>query len=293
VRFLFSEPVGVVSLTFDPPAGSLNLMDQVDGKSAGETVTVHLETPYPAGTKVTVDIVARNEDGNTLEAVLAFSAFNDHVPVFQINELRTETSKPRVEFIELKMLSAGNLAGVRLFIASNGTDKPVYELPAVEVGKGEYVLIHPRTPDYIKGIDELGNNLALSTADDAKAQADCPQDVRDLWLPENKEVLRKSDAVYLMDQMDNVIDAVVFCDKTKEAEKWGGNPHFLNAMEMLTDSGAWVGTVGEPNIDDVFDSNGTSPTNTISRRENAGDTNTATDWYKSGTSKASPGKPNG
>jgi hypothetical protein len=94
-----------------------------------------------------------------------------------------------------------------------------------------------------------------------------------------------------MDQTDTVIDAVVFCDKAKEAEKWGGNPNFINAMEILAASGAWIGAI-DAGIAGTFDSGGTSPTNTISRRENSGDTNAAQDWYKSGTGKASPGKAN-
>jgi hypothetical protein len=279
---LFSEPVSVVSLTLDPPT---ELTDTADG----ETVIVRFGTPYAAGTRVTVDIVVCDGEGDTLEALLTFTAFNDHLPVFQMTELRTELAKPRVEFIELKMLSAGNLAGVRLFIASNGTGQPVYEFPAVEVAAGEYVLIHPRTPDYISGVDETGDDLALSASDDAKAQADCPRDVRDLWFPDNKEILRKSDAVYFMDQADKVLDAVVFCDKAKEREKWGGNPNFINAMELLAAAGAWEGGTG---IDGALDSSGTSPTNTLCRRESSSDTNTADDWYKSGTGKASPGKAN-
>jgi hypothetical protein len=281
VQFLFSEPVSVVSIVFDPPTGLTNSAD-------GETVNIHLDAPYIVGTKVTVDILVRNENGDTLEAVLSFSVFNGRVPAFRINELRTEMSKPRVEFIELKMLSDGNLAGVRLFAASNGTDTPIYEMPAVEVSKGEFVLVHLRTPDYINGVDELGDDLTLSTADDPKAQADCPQNMRDLWLPGSKEILRKSDAVYFMDQMDTIIDAVVFCDKLKEGEKWSINPNFINAMDILTGSGVWTGD----GIDGAFDSGGTSPTNTISRHENSDDTNTAKDWYKSGTGKASPGKAN-
>jgi hypothetical protein len=283
VNFLFSEPVSVVSVIFDPPTGVLDSSD-------GETVSIRFETPYAVGTKVTADILVRNGEGSTLEAVLTFIAFNDSIPVFQITEMRTEMSKPRVEFIELKVLSAGNLAGVRLFIASNGTDQPVYEFPLVDVSAGEYVVLHPRNPDYINCVDEIGDDLALSTADDAKAQADCPQNARDLWFADNKEALRKSDAVYFMDQMDNIIDAVVFCDKAKETEKWGGNPNFISAMEILTAAGAWDG--GNSGIDGVFDSSGTSPTNTICRRENDADTNTAGDWYKCGTGKASPGKAN-
>jgi hypothetical protein len=290
VQFLFSEPVDVVALTFDPP---VVLADSADG----ETVNIRFDTPYTAGTRVTADILVRNGNGSTLEAVLTFSAFNDRVPAFQINELRTEMSKPRVEFIELKMLSDGNLAGVQLFAASNGTDAPVYELPAAEVNAGEYVLVHMRTPDYINGVDELGEDLSLSTADDAKAQADCPRDVRDLWLPGNKEVLRKSDAVYFTDQTGMVIDAVVFCDKAKELEKWGGNPYFMSAMDTLSVSGDWTGEA-DGSIADTFDSSGTTPTNTISRREGGNgheggnDTNAAQDWYKSGSGKASPGKAN-
>jgi hypothetical protein len=281
VQFLFSEPVNVVSLMFDPPVDSAD-------SAEGDTVSVQFGTPYAAGTKVSVDILVQNADGNTLEAVLTFNAFNDHVPTFLINELRTEMTKPRIEFIELRMLSAGNLAGVRLFVASSGTAMPVYDMPSVEVVEGEYVLVHLRVPDYINAVDELEGNLALSTADDAKAQIDCPLDVRDLWIPDNKKIVHKSDAVYFMDQTDNIIDAIVFCDKAKDVDKWGSNPNFLSAMDTLTASEAWTGS----DIDGAFDSSGTTTTNTIVRNKDDSDTNTAQDWYKSGSGKASPGKEN-
>jgi hypothetical protein len=284
MRFTFSEPVTLQTIAFAPEAVVQETLD-------GDTVVVRFESPYEIGTEVTADLLVCNTAGGTLEAVFTFGAFNDRMPEFLITELRTELSKPRVEFIELYMTTGGNLAGARLFVASNGIKLPVYEFPAVEVREGEYVLLHMRSPDYINAVNEAGEDLAAVTSDDKKVQADCPPTVRDLWLPVNKEVLRKSDVVYVTGQTGRVIDAAAFCDKVKEAGKWDANPAFEEALSFLVEAGAWM-VEGGGGIESVFDSNGTTATRTICRREAAGDTNTAQDWYKSATSKASPGKAN-
>ena len=154
-------------------------------------------------------------------------------------------------------------------------------------------MLHLRSPDYINAVDELGDDLTLSTSEEAKAQVDCPRDARDLWLPSNKELLRKSDGVFLRDQRDTIIDAVLFYDKKKDIEKWDTNTTMHNAQALLGEAVAWtdVGPDGTPSLDAFFN-NQSSPTNTLCRREGEPDTNSLADWYLCGSSKASPGKPN-
>ena len=283
----FSEPVTVVSLAFDL---ELTVEESV---VTGAEVAIRFAEPLAIGQKVTADIVVQNAAGSTLEAIVPFTAFNNRVPELLINEVRTESQKPRVEYIEFKTSTAGNLAGIRLFVASCGTELPIYEFPPVEAAAGEYIVLHLRSPDYINAVDELGDDLTLSTSEEAKAQVDCPRDARDLWLPSNKELLRKSDGVFLRDQRDTIIDAVLFYDKKKDIEKWDTNTTMHNAQALLGEAVAWtdVGPDGTPSLDAFFN-NQSSPTNTLCRREGEPDTNSLADWYLCGSSKASPGKPN-
>jgi hypothetical protein len=289
LRLEFSEPVTVVSLSFD-----IELTVE-ETAVLGTEVSIRFAESLSIGQRVTADIVVQNAAGSTLEAIVPFTAFNNRVPEMLINEVRSEASAPRLEFIEFKTTTAGNLAGIRLFAASNGIEMPIYEFPPVEVAADEYVVLHIRSPDYINTVDELGDDLSLSTSDDPKAQADCPRDARDLWVPSNKELLRKSDGVFLRDQRDTIIDAVMFYDKKKETDKWKNNPgsNMQKALALFEEAGAWAGTLtGQPeDLAALFD-NQSSATNTLCRKESEPDTNSIADWYLCGSSKASPGKPN-
>jgi alcohol dehydrogenase class IV len=72
---------------------------------------------------VSTDILVEDKNKNTLNVLISFRTRNDRMPEVVINEIRTAYSNPRVEFIELKTTSAGNLGGMRLFAAyENGND---------------------------------------------------------------------------------------------------------------------------------------------------------------------------
>ena len=200
------------------------------------------------------------------------------VPSLQINELRTEIgSNSRAEFIEFKMLSTGNLAGLRVFIASNYKNPLVYEFLPVRVKEGEYVVLHLRTLSE-ECRDEYGKDLSKSGG------ADSSPTVRDFWISGNAELLRKSDAIYITDQDDHVLDAVVILDKTDEAEwpKLSNYDFFSPVIEFLFNNDAWKsadGTISSPADAVDISGIGSAITRSVSRDETAEDTNTAADWY--------------
>ena len=79
------------------------------------------------------------------------------------------------------------------------------------------------------------------------------------------------------------------------AAQWWEKDYFTDAAEFLFKKGAWLSAHGKiPGPADAVDTSGikTAATRSISRIEAADDTNTAADWYISGTGKASPGQPN-
>jgi len=138
MAFGFSQPVRVVSLHFNPTL-------TVSSVGEGSEVTVTFNGTLAEGMKVTADLLVEDSVGNTLNVIVPFRARNDRMPPLVFNELRTEYSKPKVEFVEFLAKGAGNLGALRLFIASHSLSIPAYEFPPAEVKAGEYIVLHLRT----------------------------------------------------------------------------------------------------------------------------------------------------
>jgi len=213
-------------------------------------------------------------------------------PELLINELRTqyEGSSLRAEYIEFKIKNACNLDGVRVFIASNYSEPLVYEFLPVNVKKNEYILLHLRTLED-SCVDEYGSNLNESGGTDSSPA------VRDFWVPTNKELLRKTDIVYVLDKDGNVLDAVMFAEDTT-AESWpklSRQDCFTPAAEFLFNMGAWLSS-GEtiPCPSDAVNTSviKSSVVRSISRNERVEDTNTAADWYVTESGDITPGRVN-
>jgi hypothetical protein len=276
IDFQFSLPVEVSSLFFDPAL-------DVKSVTGGVTVQVFLNRPAAEGQRITANILVEDEKGNTLDVLIPFRARNARLPSFIITEIRTDYSKPKVEFVEIKTHGSGNLGALRLFSASISMDTPIWEFPPVEVGANEYIVIHLRSIE--EGIvNEITTNLAASGGTEAAATA------RDFWVPEAKKLLHKTGGVFFMDQDDRIVDGVLFCEDETE---WAKKEYMRPAAELLSSQGAWVGTGGGlPGPLDTVASKGATATRSISRWETAPDSNSKADWYITATSKASPGMPN-
>jgi len=277
IDFEFSLPVKVTSLHFSPDI-------QPDSIENGSTVRISFSGGPGPGERMTVDLLAEDDNGNTINVLVPFRTRNDRLPPLLITELRTETSKPRYEFIELKTLEAGNLGALRVYVAGNYKAPLIYEFPSVEVLKGEYITLHLRTTD-VNNRDELGRNLGESGGTDSSPTA------RDLWIPGSTKLLHKTDAVYLLDQDDSVVDAVMLSEK---ADPWWNKVYFAETAEFLFNADAWKSPdnkICDPSK--AVQSASTTATRTICRDETPGkDSGTAADWYITVNSGSTPGKPN-
>ena len=278
IEFQFSKPVTIVSVLFNPPV-------EVEAFDEGAVIRVQLAAGLKPGEKLTADLLAKDEKGNTVNVLVPFRTRNDRIPALVINELRTEYSKPKAEFIEFKILEDGNLAALRVFIAGNNKTPMVYEFSSVEVLANEFVLLHLRTMEETS-CDEYGSDL------DESGGADAVSGVRDFWVPDTVKLLRKTDIVYVLNQDDEVIDAVMLSENT---DTWWNKDYLADASNFLYEKGAWKssdGKIAGPK-DAVNTLNiKTAMTRSVSRDETVSDTNTAADWYITATSGISPGKPN-
>jgi hypothetical protein len=277
INILFSKPVKITSLFFSPEL----IVDKVED---GDTVRVIFSGGPGPGEKLIADILAKDNSGNTINVLVPFLTRNNRIPPLVINELRTETAKPRYEFIEFKTLKAGNMGALRVFIAGNYKAPMVYEFPPVEVAAGEYITLHLRTTEE-NSRDELGSNLAESGSTDSSPIA------RDLWIPGSTKLLHKTDAVYLLDQDDRVVTAVMISEKD---DAWWNKDYFAEAAELLFNAGAWKNPDGSMcGPSGAVSSAGTTATRTICRDETLkANSGTAADWYITATSSDTPGKPN-
>jgi len=277
INFRFSQPVKVMSLHFSPAL----TLGEVEN---GSTIRVTFSDKLGPGERLTADLLAEDANGNTINVLVPFLTRNNRIPPLLINEIRTEYSKPRCEFIEMKTLQAGNLGALRMFIAGNYKAPMVYEFPPVEVAAGEYITLHLRTTEETNR-DELGSNLEASGGSDSSPTA------RDLWIPDSTKMLHKTDVIYLLDQDDRVVDSVLL---SESADPWWGKDYFAEAAELLFKAGAWKNPDGKIcSPADAVSSIGTTLTRTICRDETLKQSSgTAADWYIAANSSATPGKPN-
>lgn len=279
IAFRFSLPVAVSSLRFEPDLA-------VDSVGEGELVTVTLREPLSGGERFVADILVADEEGNTLNVLAPFRSRNDEMPSLVINEIRTEYSKPRVEFVELKTLTAGNLGGIRLFLAQTGTEEPFYEFPPARAAAGEYIVLHLRSLD-----PDSVNETADTGATPYTKENEAWPEARDFWIPDTKKHLaKKAGMVYLLDQDDGVLDALLW---SESADPWWADEKLAAGAEFLFSKGAWANSRGEiPGPADALSSAYTTATRSISRDEAAPDTNGPADWYITAASSATPGKKN-
>jgi hypothetical protein len=274
LEFHFSRAVSARRLDFDP-ASDTELLDE------GERVRVRFESALPGGSRISADILVEDEDGNTLEVLIPFRTRNDFLPALVINEIRTEYSNPRCEFVEIKTSTPGNLGALKVITAMQA--EPVYEFSPVEVSAGEYIVLHFRKLDSAS-LDETGGDLGASPGHEAGG-------ARDFWIPGSAKLLRKTDGIALVDQDGRVLDGIIF---SETSEPWWAKEEMVRFAEFLNDAGAWRPAGSPPLISpaEAFSSRGTTATRTLCRDETKADDNGPEDWYIAATSQATPGTAN-
>jgi len=276
ITFEFSREVRVTSLSLIPDIAVASIEN-------GSTVKVTLNENTEPGMQITADLLAEDEHKNTINVLIPFRARNNRMPKLVINEVRTEYSNPRVEFIEFKIETSGNLGAMRVFTAGGSQKPSIYEFSPVEVKKDEYVVLHLRNREE-ECRDEYTDNLAESGGTDSSANA------RDFWIPGTVKRINKTGVIYLLDQDDHVLDAIMFSEKP---DTWWTKDYLAEAAEFLYSKGAWKsksGNICSPA--DALNSAGTTATRTICRDETIENSGTAANWYIVAASNATPGGKN-
>jgi hypothetical protein len=211
--------------------------------------------------------------------------------VLQINELRTEFSNAvnNVEYIEFKVTKSGSMEGLYLYsVMNNAQDIFMYIFPEIDVEEGEYITLHLRTLDKKNSCDELRDDLTISGGYES-----CPT-ARDLWVTGNDKLLYKSGIVYIQDNKDRIMDAIIMDEKP--GATWNSYPAFYaDLTERLFKEGMWKSPEGnKPKPKDSVNTStiGSSVYKSVSRYESRENTHSANDWYITVAGFFTPGLPN-
>lgn len=277
----FSAPVRVTGSRVFSPSLADEGVPVYSGDEASSTVLFSLPEGLVPGEKASLTGFVEDGRGNSLGFIAPFIVFNERVPAMRINEVRTAYSKPKVEFVEILVLSDGNVAGAELGNAAN-EKVPSYTFPSAEVRAGEYIVIHFRAieeglVDELSSLDESGGTEALGTA-------------RDLWDNQDRAPLKATNVLTLRARpLGPILDALLLCES--RYEDWPTDELRRAAAEAAS-SGAWGpdGSVASAVSTDVPKK--MTLTRTCGRDADSRDTGTAADWRVCADRKATPGSLN-
>ena len=210
----------------------------------GCTITCCAADSYEVGKSYEIFGTVEDKAGNSLTYCVPFSGFNSRVPKLIMTEVQIKYAKGsdkgktiyRGEFVELLALSDGNLAGLELEGGADGEAKK-YVFPAVEVTKGEVLLLHLRTVG--DGcFNETDDNLNAATAPHSAKQ------IRDLWSENTGARFNDdSDILILKDSISGtLLDAFMYA--TEDAAEWKKGPAAL--VKLVAESGIYEsGSINE------------------------------------------------
>lgn len=236
IRLVFSKKVSVAHLSLTPAVeiDSVSYGNPDDEQCCADVV---FSSSLEIGCAYALYGEATDDSGNSLTFSVPFTGYNAEIPGIEIVRMRIKyqgeskgNGKFYNEFVEVRALTEGNLAGLELFSVGDGECKK-YVFPAVRVTKGEIVAVHMRSAG--SGcIDELTDDLNLSSAFDSV------DGVRDLWSENTTSCLNDSaDIVVLRNSFDGSLVDIVPYAKTGTAQ-WKTDA-FVSALETAVEKELW------------------------------------------------------
>jgi len=229
-------------------------------------VLLSLKENMETGKKYELYGNVKDSIGNSLTFCIPFIGYNGRIPGLLMTEIQSETVSGqkklekengtyRTEFIEFLVLSDGNLAGLEICSAYDGSEKS-FALPPLEVKCGEIFVVHFRN----KGngcVNEKDDNLALAFGIYTNP------DVRDLWSEQTETALgNKTDVILVRNIADGkVIDAFFYV--AEGIEEWP------KGMGDFAEAAVDFGIYDSAGVEEAFVTSDLSASRTIARKNAA------------------------
>ncbi len=283
VAMEFDEPVHLLELSIDP------VVEITESRWWDGALELTGRPAFLPGREYWIDARVADESGNVSSILASVYGLNEHVPDIRISEFVCEGSAAHPDWIELEVLTDGNVGGMCLYEGSPGSWDSRVILPPLDVGGGDYIVVHCKPEGLPEEVDEL-TTPSESGGNDASPAA------WDVWVPEGDGIPNSTGAITLCSYPRGpIVDAVLYTTKKYDvsSDKRGfGLTSQLAMFEEVVALGGWEIT-GEFVIpEDGVDPENSTATRSICRTPGAPDTGTAADWHITPTGGASPGSQN-
>ena len=221
--------------------------------------------------------------GNRTRFLLEFVGWNDRAPPLRLSEAQcgknASKTRPHRDFVELEALADGNIGGEELSWASSAKSAS-YRFPAVELRKGDFVVVHLAPEGLPEEVDELGADLSASGGADSSPTG------RDLWcsalpLPDESGAIALS-----LRPGAAPIDGLFYAADGKSGALSAGG--LASLVSALASAGAWPLAGAMPAWEDAFRWK-SSTAKSICR---SGPASGPEAWYVAAAGGQSPGLPN-
>ena len=258
-------------------------------RADGSSLVVALSTSQRIGEHYTLSASVEDEHRNSTSIVTSFYGFNDDLPSVIINQFITQGSSTHPDLVELRVLEAGNTAGMCLYegMPSNWDDRIV--LPPIRVSTNDFVLVHFKPEGVPEEVDEVA-------ATDLSGGLDASATAYDLWVDGGTGLSGNNGVLSLFScPGGDILDAVVYSNRTADSDTayggFGSLDVYARVLE-LEKSGQWEHSAEHITPEDAVDPEDSTATRSICRASDGSDTNSRGDWHITPTSGSTFGETN-
>lgn len=281
----FSEEIKVnqENIFIDPSIGALSITVE------GEKMEIYFKQTMEPGSLFKIEITVSDLTGNSLTILSDFYGFNSNIPEIVINEFTTQGSSRNPDKVELRVLTAGNTAGMCIFegIDSNWRHRKI--LPPIDVNRDDYIIIHFKPQGIVDEIDE-------TVSKDISGGLNVHPDAWDLWVNGGTGISGNNGTITLFtNPAGKIIDGVLYSNRTSvsdEKYRGFGSKAVMNRADRLFELGKWTATDEFIAPEDAINPEDSTATRSICRKIIFTDTNTKKDWHIVPTSTSSFGEVN-
>ena len=242
-----------------------------------------------AGTEYILEGIVSDEVGNSLGFITRFYGFNPRIPDMLINEFTTQGSSTHPDMVELYSLSEGSMAGVCLYAGVHTAWKERIIFPPLEIGAGEYILVHFKPQGIPEEIDEIERK-------DQSGGLDASPDAWDFWVDLGSGLSGNNGVLSLYTcPGGRIVDGVIYSNRTSysdEKYRGFGTSTMLFQAESFAEAGGWVISGDLITPEDCINPDDSTATRSMCRGSSPEDTDTKHDWHIVPTSTYSFGRIN-
>ena len=280
----FNEPIRLVSGPRHPESVALE-----EAVVEALVLLVRFAEPPTPEHEHYVEAQVSDVAGNNLRFVVRFYGLNTLLPAMLINEFITKHSANHGEFVEIRILSDGNLAGATLHEGIPGDWDQRFIFPSVDVVAGDYVVVHFRPQGIPEEVNETVDR-AISGGRNASP------DAWDFWVNGGTGLSSNNGVLTLCENpLGGYIDAVLYSNRTSDSDdryRGFGSTRLMERADAIVTAGAWVASSVTAAPEDAIDSGPSTATRSMSRASDGRDTNSRADWHITPTRGSTPGGSN-